>query len=136
MFDSSEPKKLLEDFAHMLKQQATFFFKVKAGDETKDQTIFDEKMAYFKTCIRNQVLCFPFLNKVHDHTLVLQNVVLSEGTCHAIKSVFLHVPHLVYNLTLSSNAMAGPQTQLILEGVLAQQGTFKSLTIQDNTSDE
>jgi hypothetical protein len=76
-------------------------------------------MSYFKACIRNQVLCFPFLNKIHDHTLVLQNVVLSEGTCHAIKSVLLHVPHLVYNLTLSSNAMAGSQTQLILEGVLA-----------------
>lgn len=32
MLDSSEPKKLLEDFAHMLKQQATFFLAVKAGD--------------------------------------------------------------------------------------------------------
>lgn len=93
-------------------------------------------MSYFKECLRNKVLCFPFLNKVQDHTLVLKNLVLSSGTCHAIKSVLQHVPHLIYTLKLASNAMLGPQLALILEGVLAQNGTFKSLTIVDNTMDE
>jgi hypothetical protein len=59
----------------MLKKQATFFIKVKRVDEPRffDIASVDEKISYFNECLKNQVLCFPYLNRVHNQTLVLKS---------------------------------------------------------------
>ena len=49
--DTDAPTKLLEDFAHLLKQQQLFFMKVKRGSEQTD--VVDSKISYFKECTKN-----------------------------------------------------------------------------------
>ena len=131
--DSDAPVKLLSDFAHLLKQQRTFFMKVKRGSEQTD--IVDSKISYFNECLKNQVLCFPYLNKVQDSVLVLKDIALSEGICQAIRSVLTHIPTLIHHAVLDHNSMSSTQTSLLLDGFLAQSGAFKTLTIQDNDLD-
>jgi len=64
-----------------------------------------------------------------DHTLVLQDKVLSTGVCNGMRSVLTLVPHLLHHLYLSNNNMGAKETNLWLEGVLSQTGTFKTLAI-------
>ena len=79
--------------------------------------------------MKEQVLCFPFLNKIQDYTLVLSNIVITAGVARAIKSVFKVVPSLLHHLSLDSNSMLPKDLLPILEGLLLLEGRFKTLTI-------
>ena len=85
--------------------------------------------------MREQVLCFPFLNKIQDYTLVLKNVVLNHGVCGAIKAVLQKIPNLVRHLYLDTNGLTGASTQLLMEGCLSQNGLLKTISLQDNELD-
>lgn len=68
------PRKLIQGFSHILKSQAAFFQIAKRVDEPKFNALgnADQKISYFNECLKSHVLCFPVLNRVHNHTLVLQ----------------------------------------------------------------
>lgn len=87
LMDAHLPRKYLREFANTLKQRAAFFQKIKI-EATGKFTEIDEKVAFYNECMKNQVLCFPYLNRVHDHTLVLKNTAISTGLARAMKSVF------------------------------------------------
>jgi hypothetical protein len=82
------------------------------------------------------VLCFPILNRVVEHTLVLQNTVLSRGVCSAIESVLELDPTLLHHVVLDTNGLDSKGMQCLLRGFHTQSGQFKSLKIQDNIVDD
>ena len=86
--------------------------------------------------MEQQVLYFPYLNKIYEHTLILSNIVISEGVAKAMKSVFKVVPHLLHHLYLDSNSMSPKALNPLLEGLLFLSGRFKTLTIQFNDLNE
>ena len=71
-------------------------------------------MTYFNICMREFVLCFPYLNRIQDYSFVLKNISLSRGVCLAIEAVMNKVPDLVHHLCLDNNGLSGPNTQLLL----------------------
>ena len=107
--DTEASRKLLGEFSHLLKQRASFFRKVKMDANLRSDQI-DDKLAFFNVCMREKVLCFPFLNKIQDYTLVLKNVVLNHGVSGAIKAVMQKIPNLVRHLFLDTNGLTGPST--------------------------
>ena len=62
-------------------------------------------------------MCFPYLNRIQDKTLVLKNQVLSLGICKAIKAVLGLVPGLLESVVLDCNGLGGEKLQYLLEGL-------------------
>ncbi len=76
------------------------------------------------------------MNRIYEHTLILSNIVISEGVAKAIKSVFKVVPNLLHHMCLDSNSMLPRALNPFLEGLLFLNGRFKTLTIQFNDLNE
>ena len=133
VLEQTHQKKLISAFTDMVKNQAAFFAMAKRIDEPRFHAIAkrDEKLSFFNECLKAHVSCFPLLNKVHNHTLLIKDKILNDGVCFAMRAVLKLMPHLVYHLYLDTNNLNGPKLKVILEGVVKQM-YLKSLTIQDN----
>ena len=116
MLDSDLPVKLISEFSHLLKQQRTFFMKVKRTNHLTEQV--DLKLKYFEKCTRAKVLSFPLITKLcQDAHLLLDNIVISDGASQGIASVMELVPTLLHSATFNSNSMVSQTTLTLLKGL-------------------
>ena len=73
LLDTTQTQTAMQNYADMIKQKMSFYGKVKRSDQPKfaELASCDEKLSFFKECLKNHILSFPYLSHISNNTLVL-----------------------------------------------------------------
>jgi len=90
------------------------------------------KINYLKSCIREQHIVLPLLNKVRGKTLCLQSYALSKAHCRALAHACSELNEKIINRVFFENCGIDDEEFSYILKALLSLGDFKSIIYKQN----